>query len=206
MAGSVWGEERAGAVSGAGAGSERQPGGGAPAQPLPQVLEPARLRKAKDAGEVNGRGGTRASGTGGCLCTYSCEETEGKSRVCVCAGVVLRVLPIPIPEKEKEKEEEKKKKKKNPVSSPLFGFHSRCAQEYVSGVLSLHTEGVPWWSFTRDPDKESEAGRGSCQKEAGPIAITVSEEVPGEKVVWGIFGHLFACGWASLFCGPSSFL
>ena len=69
----------------------------------------------------------------------------------------------------------------------------------MSGTLSLHTEGVPWWAFTRDPDEESEVGKGSCQKEAGPIAITVSEEVPGESCV----GTPLRAGLVlvALFCG-----
>ena len=53
----------------------------------------------------------------------------------------------------------------------------------MSGTLSLHREGVPWWAFTRDPDDELRVDRGSCRNEVGPMAITVSEEVPGESIM-----------------------
>lgn len=52
----------------------------------------------------------------------------------------------------------------------------------MGGNLTFHGGPTPWWSFERFP-AEDDTDRDDCRHEGGPMAVAVSEEVPGTKIL-----------------------
>jgi hypothetical protein len=49
---------------------------------------------------------------------------------------------------------------------------------FVGGNLTFHGGATPWWSFERF-ETDNENDQDDCKHEGGPMAVAVSEEVPG---------------------------